>query len=121
MVKTILACVAFAMASLAFAATADAHPRLLAQRPLANTIVAQPREVRLTFNEPLFGRFSSIAVRDQAGRVVMTGRPVLSRNGRQTAVALPAHMAPGRYRVIWRAVSQDTHRISGAYAFAVTR
>ena len=105
---------------LAASPLAEAHPRLITPRPVANATVTAPREVRLTFSEPLVGRFSTLQLRDQNGRLVGTGRPMVSGRGRQLAAALP-RLAPGRYRVIWRAVSQDTHRVAGAYVFTVRR
>ena len=108
-----------ALAAAMLAATvAEAHPRLMTVAPTANASVAAPREVRLTFSEPLVARFSTLQVRDQNGRFVRTGRTALTAGGRQLAAPLP-RLAPGRYRVVWRAVSQDTHRVVGAYNFAV--
>ena len=116
--KTILRAALAAAAIFAISTTAEAHPRLIAPRPIANATVTQPREVRLTFNEPLVARFSSIAVRDRAGRLVRTGPTTLAGASRQMAVALP-RLTPGQYRVAWRAVAQDTHRVTGSYAFNV--
>lgn len=116
--KSILRAALAAAAIFAVSTTAEAHPRLIAPRPIANATVAQPREVRLTFSEPLIARFSSITQRDRAGRLVRTGPTTLGGSGRQMAVALP-RLAPGQYRVAWRAVAQDTHRIAGGYTFNV--
>ncbi len=109
-----LFCAALAGAALLATATvAEAHARLMIANPAANTRVAAPREVRLRFSEPLIARLSAIAVLDQAGHAVPTGRFGLSQDRRQLAVALPARLAAGTYRVNWRVVSADPHRITG--------
>lgn len=100
---------------------AEAHPRLLAATPSAGARIAAPAEVRLSFSETLIGRFSQITIADARGQPVPTGPSTVTVDRRQLTTTLRNHLAPGTYRVSWRAVSTDTHRVQGAYAFVVTR
>jgi hypothetical protein len=43
----------------------------------------------------------------------------LAGDGMGLILTPPAPLAPGVYRVNWRAVSIDTHRLDGSYAFRV--
>ena len=107
-------------AALGVAAPVEAHPRAVALSPAASASVAPPTEIRLTFNEPLIARFSSITLTDHNSRVVRTGRARLSGDRKQIAVSLP-RLSPGMYHVAWRMVSSDTHRVTGNYRFTVSR
>ena len=80
------------------------------------TLRSAPPRVVLVFSEKLEGAFSGVAVVDAAGRSVEAGLAVT--RGNSMAVALRP-LTPGKYRVMWHAVSVDTHRTEGAYSFAV--
>ena len=120
MKMTMFRAVLFAAALSVGATAAEAHPRLTSLRPVASSSIAAPREVRLTFNEPLIGRFSRITLTDHSGHLVRTGAATFSRDGRQIAVALPQRLTRGAYHVAWRVVSTDTHRVVGGYDFSVS-
>lgn len=107
-----------ASAALALAGGAQAHPKLMVANPAPNATVAPPAEIRLSYSESLIGKFSQIALADAAGHKVPLG-PSTVAGGRQLVAPVKAKLAPGRYRVTWRAVSTDTHRVQGGYAFAV--
>jgi methionine-rich copper-binding protein CopC len=76
-----------------------------------------PAKIVLHFTEALEPSFSTIEVRDDSGASV-AGGPVVVQ-GDEMDIPLK-HLAPGRYRVSWRAVSVDTHRTEGKYNFLVT-
>ena len=80
------------------------------------TLKAPPTRVALTFSEKLERVFSGIAVVDASGRNVEAGAFVISGN---SMVAPLRQLLPGSYRVVWHAVSVDTHRTEGAYSFTV--
>jgi methionine-rich copper-binding protein CopC len=83
---------------------------------------AAPSEVRLLFSEAIEPAFSRIQVFDQAGqRVDAGGARADPRDARRLRVALKQPLAPGTYRVAWRAVSVDTHVSSGDFAFTLAR
>ncbi len=99
------------------ASPALAHAFLEAAAPAAgDNLRVSPAVVDLRFSEPLEPAFSGIEVASEAGQDV-TGGPA-SVDGAEMKVALK-HLAPGRYRVRWHAVSVDTHRTEGLYNFLV--
>ena len=99
---------------------AQAHPELKASSPAAGAHVASPKEIRITFTEEVYPKFSGVTLTDPAGRTVKTGKATVNpKDERQLVVPLKAKLRPGVYRVSWRAVSADTHRITGAYTFMV--
>jgi methionine-rich copper-binding protein CopC len=111
-----------ALAALALSVgAAEAHPKLLASNPAAAARVRAPTQLRLSFSETLIGRFSQLSLADSAGRSVPLGPSALSQDHKQLIAAVRRPLAPGTYRVSWRAVSTDTHRVQGGYAFTVTR
>ena len=77
-----------------------------------------PARVVLVFTEKLEPVFSGITVSDAAGHNIEAGTAVIGGN---SIVAPLLPLRPGRYRVIWHAVSVDTHRTEGAYSFTVER
>lgn len=111
--------VAAAVSSLAGAVLA--HPALLDGRPVPNAVISvQPRELRLTFSEPLFVNFSGVILTDARGKRIPLGQAVLAAGDKRVLVApLRAPLAAGVYTVEWHAVSADTHRITGSYRFTV--
>ena len=115
--------VAVGMTVVAAAAEAEAHPRLVTATPAPNGVAkGSPSVLRATFSEPLVAVFSGFQVKTAAGVLVPTGKPALDPRNRRTIVAAVVRpLAPGGYIVNWRAVSADTHRLTGRYAFRVTR
>ncbi|MDR9173348.1 copper homeostasis periplasmic binding protein CopC [Burkholderia multivorans] len=115
----------FAATSFAlFSAAAQAHPKLLTSDPQANAEVAAPAKIELHFSETLTTQFSG-------AKLVMTGMPgmshamtmevkVSSGEDGKTMVITPAKpLTTGDYRVEWRAVSADTHPMTGNFSFKV--
>ena len=107
------------LAGLALAAPASAHPRLLGATPSANAPTPAPAEVRLRFSETLIAKYCAIAVTQRSGRPVPIGPTLLTPDHRQMVARLNSRLAPGAYRVTWRAVSTDTHRVGGSFGFVV--
>lgn len=103
------------------AGMAQAHPRLLTAKPAVDAHLAAPTEIRLGFSETLIGRFSQVSLTDAGGHMVRTGPSALSADHKQLVAPIRARLSPGAYKVSWRAVSTDTHRVSGGYAFTVVR
>ena len=100
---------------------AEAHPKLKTATPAVGaTVQGAPSEIRITFTEDLFARFSGAKVTDARGRAVRTGAAfVASDDKKQLVVPLKAKLVPGSYQVAWHAVSADTHRVHGSYTFLV--
>jgi len=53
----------------------------------------------------------------EAGKIIATGVPVMSKDQKQLVVPLPGPLMAGHYTVTWHAVSEDTHRVKGEYSF----
>lgn len=105
------------------AVPAMSHPRLVAANPAANATIAAPRALQLRFSETLVARFSgaNLAVLGP-NRAVSNVFGLTSRvesDGKTLTIVPRAPLRPGIYRLAWHAVSTDTHRLQGAYAFRV--
>jgi methionine-rich copper-binding protein CopC len=75
--------------------------------------------VTLQFNERLELAFSSVVVRDSAGKQIDKGDGKVDKGDRKVIrVSLPS-LEPGVYKVEWKAVSADTHKVSGDFTFKV--
>jgi methionine-rich copper-binding protein CopC len=107
-------------ASVLLAGAALAHAMLDKAVPaVGSRVAASPPRVELVFNERLEPAFSSVHVLDASGhRVDRDDSAVDAKLRQRISVSLPT-LAPGRYKVAWRAVSVDSHVTSGDYAFDV--
>jgi methionine-rich copper-binding protein CopC len=99
---------------------AFAHAHLVRAVPAAgDALQAAPSDVTLRFNERLEAAFSSVIVRDAAGKQIDKGDGKVDASDRTVIrVSLPS-LEPGVYKVEWRAVSADTHKVSGDFTFKV--
>lgn len=108
-------------ASLAFAslaAPASAHAFLDHANPGAGAVLHEaPKSVVLLFSEDLEAD-SSVQVVDASGHSVANGRAMVTGD---RIVSPVLSLGPGKYRVVWHAVSLDNHRTEGAYEFIVER
>ena len=99
------------------ASAATAHAMLEHAVPAAGAALAKaPGTLTLQFSENLEPAFSSVAVTDDAGRSVTAGPS--SAGGAKMSVPLEP-LKPGTYRVVWHALSVDTHRTEGSYSFTI--
>jgi methionine-rich copper-binding protein CopC len=112
--------VACAFMSLSAVGSALAHPRLIRATPAAGgTVVMPPSEVTIRFNEKREPAFNSFVVRDSEGKPVDKGGGALDKKDHQLMRASLQALSPGVYKVEWRAVGTDTHRVNGDFTFAV--
>lgn len=104
----------------AAAALAHAHARMESSLPKADSeLPSAPREIRLQFDEALEPAFSKIELRD--ARQVPVKLPKIAVDGANPKVmftAVPA-LPPGRYQVLWTAMSHDGHKAKGQFAFRI--
>jgi methionine-rich copper-binding protein CopC len=99
---------------------ASAHPQLQSAEPGAGVATASPKEIRITFSEPVIPRFSGVELKDQSGKPITTGKSETDPANRKVLVVpIKEQLAPGAYNVEWHAVSDDTHRVNGSYSFSV--
>lgn len=115
--STFLATIA-AGAMLLGASQALAHAKLVAANPAPNATVAAPKTLNLKFSEKLEPKFSGFEIANAAGAAVSI-KTTVAADGKGLEGALAAPLAPGAYKVTWRAVTADAHRMNGAYTFTV--
>ncbi|MER8005423.1 copper resistance protein CopC [Streptomyces sp. NPDC094149] len=103
------------------AGPASAHAALKSTDPEDGSVLkSAPRRITLTFTESVGLLDDSFRVLDPHNKRVPTGRAEHGPGGSDTArVTLPADLARGTYVVAWRAVSADSHPVSGAFTFSV--
>jgi len=104
---------------------AQAHPKLLSSVPAEGAEGASPNTIELHFSENLMTQFSG-------AKLVMTEMPGMAHSpmpmkakvsgGSDPKTMLITPLSPlpaGTYKVDWRAVSSDTHPITGNVTFKV--
>ncbi len=103
-----------------FATQAEAHAFLDHSEPKVGSVTkTAPKEVRLWFTEKLEPSLSKAQVFGSDGKPV-NGQKQSSDTGDATVliVTLPS-LKPGKYKVVWKVVSVDTHLTSGDFIFQV--
>ncbi|UWE13483.1 copper resistance CopC/CopD family protein [Actinacidiphila bryophytorum] len=117
------ACAALFAVAIATAAPASAHAALIRTDPAGGSVVqTAPQQVVLTFSEGVLLSADSLRVLDPAGTNVATGAPGHAAgkdSGATATVALRSGIGNGTYTVAWKAVSQDSHPVAGAFTFSV--
>jgi methionine-rich copper-binding protein CopC len=101
--------------ALLLSAAALAHTRLETSTPSDGAEVASPAEIVLEFSEPV--HVTAVSMQSN-GSDYPTGE---IPEGPAEAFSIPVtgKLAPGEYSVTWRAVSADTHIVSGDFSFVV--
>jgi len=107
----------YTIAALMFASSlAYAHSELTSSMPADKASVATaPKEVMLHFSEPV--RLTAVAVtRSGGGKQDLAGIP--AERAKDFTVAAPG-LGDGQYEVTWRALSSDSHVMTGTFSFSV--
>jgi methionine-rich copper-binding protein CopC len=112
-------------AGLLLSAVAQAHPKLTSSNPADGSASTAPSKIELHFSESLATQFSG-------AKLIMTDMPgmpnspmsvkanISGSDDPKTMVITPASpLTTGSYKVEWRAVSSDTHPITGNFSFKV--
>jgi copper resistance protein C len=104
------------------ASRVSAHAFLEHSDPsVGSKVHSVPAAVRIRFTEAIEPRFSSIQVFDATGKQVDKKDTHSDPSNRSLLqVSLP-RLGPGSYKVVWRAVSVDTHRTNGDFTFEILR
>jgi copper transport protein len=103
------------------AGAASAHAVLEASNPANGaTLTSAPTQVALRFSEGVEIGLGGVKVFDPSGKRVDTNQSKHGPVG-DTSVVTPLRggLATGTYTVAWRAVSADSHPISGAFTFNI--
>ncbi|SHN50207.1 copper resistance protein CopC [Erythrobacter sanguineus] len=104
-----------------------AHVELAASTPVAGTAAKAPREIALTFNQPV----DQMAA---AASIVMTAMPGVPNHGEMVirnftaswsedsqtmTLTLRKPLPAGTYEIRWQAAAGDGHPMSGTFGFDV--
>ncbi|WP_395401213.1 copper resistance protein CopC [Arthrobacter sp. UC242_113] len=107
------------VAMLLTAGPASAHDAAESSSPADGTTVATPpAKVSITFNNTPLGLGSQVKVTDAAGTDWADGKVEIVDNvaSQKLREGAPA----GKYSVVWRVVSSDSHPIEGTFSFTAT-
>jgi methionine-rich copper-binding protein CopC len=118
LLTAVLGAVAFA-ALLCVAGPASAHDAAVSSSPADGaTVAAPPAKVSITFNNNPMGLGSQVRVNDAAGTDWADGKVEIVDNvaSQKLREGAPA----GKYTVLWRVVSSDSHPIEGTFTFTAT-
>lgn len=100
----------------ALAVAAHAHTPLKASAPAAESSVPAPQALELTFDGDV--RLTSVSLAGSNGAAKhLDAVPTAVASTFSLSIHEP--LAPGAYKVTWRAVGGDTHIISGEFGFTV--
>src|SRR5471030_1095787 len=98
------------LAGLASANAAFAHAHLKSETPAKDATVSAPAELRLVFSEGVEETLTKVEV-SSAGKPVMLKSTATDPSDKKTLIVTPAApLPPGEYKVVWHAVSVDTHK-----------
>jgi len=102
------------------AGDAAAHAFLDRASPaVGSTVHTPPTEVRIQYTEELEPAYSTAHVEDAGGATVSTGDVHVDPNERSVLIVPLGALKPGRYKVIWKVLSVDTHMTNGTFTFMV--
>lgn len=103
----------------AWGMAAQAHAKLLAADPAADTAVGAPQTITLHFSEDVARKLSSIKLVGPDGGA--TAIMIMDTKDAKTLLAMPnATLMHGTYTVSWTVVATDDgHRTAGSYHFTV--
>jgi methionine-rich copper-binding protein CopC len=96
-------------------AAALAHTRLETSAPSNGAEVVAPAEIVLAFSEPV--HVTAVSIR--SGSSAHATGEIPQGPAETFSIPVTGKLAPGEYTVTWRAVSADTHIVSGDFSFVV--
>ena len=102
------------------ASFADAHAFLDHAEPKVGSVIhVAPDVVKVWFTQKLVAAFSDLQVFDEVGKEVDKHDKKLDKSDEALlSVSVPA-LKPGKYKVVWKAVSVDTHVTHGDFTFEI--
>ena len=113
------ACLGLCAAALSLSAAHAAPPNLVSASPAKDGFTAWPKQINLTFDQPLPQTGLQVQLVDPDGRRMRLGAPVVSGNG--LSVPTPPEDAPvlGPYMLTWQAQTAAGTPVNGDYSFFV--
>lgn len=100
-------------------AVARAHAALLSSEPAAGSqLSASPARIRLVFSEAVDPKLATLKLvaADGSSQTLTVER---DPHDRRAIFGIPQTLEPSSYHVLWHAVSDDGHPVSGSYVFTV--
>ena len=118
--RSILIAVVLAVC-MAFGGQAMAHAHLVQATPAADAIVQNPpTALELRFSEGVEAKFTKIEITDGSGKDVPIQSIASGPGDKKILVVTPTSpFAAGTYKIVWRAISVDTHASEGSYSFTI--
>ncbi len=118
LIKKTLTTVAL-LASLLGASAVFAHAHLNSSTPAADSSVAAPKDLRLTFSEGVEATFTKVSLSKDGSEIAIKGLETPDADKKTLVVTPAVPLTAGNYKVVWHAVSVDTHKSNGEYSFKV--
>ncbi|MCU1750227.1 copper homeostasis periplasmic binding protein CopC [Pseudomonas sp. 6D_7.1_Bac1] len=109
------------LGSLFAASSVFAHAHLKSATPAADSSVAAPTELRLVFSEGVEANFTKVDISKDGVAVAVKSIATESADKKTLVVTPAAPLTAGNYKVVWHAVSVDTHKSDGSYSFKVSQ
>lgn len=88
-----------------------------AQPAVGSQIHSSPAQVKIWFTEKLEPALSNIQVFDTSGQEVDKRDGKIDQSNAVLLTVSVPELKPGKYKVVWRAVSVDTHVTTGNFTF----
>ncbi|MEJ2697304.1 MAG: copper resistance protein CopC [Candidatus Sulfobium sp.] len=102
-----------------FPAAVSAHVHVREYSPKKGAVVTvPPARVSVTFSDSVEPIFSGLTVIDGSGATV-SGKTEFFKDNTVMETGLTKNLAPGKYTVKWKCVSEDGHKENGSYTFTV--
>jgi methionine-rich copper-binding protein CopC len=119
LLSAVLGLFVVAAALLGFSAPAMAHDAAESSSPAQGaTLETPPEKVSVTFNKNPLGIGAQFSVKDSAGAEWADGNVEIVDN--VASQKLRAGAPAGKFTVVWRVVSSDSHPIEGTFSFTAT-
>jgi len=104
-----------------------AHVELTASTPAAGTAAKAPREVTLTFSQPVDPATAAASivmtampgVANHGEMAIRNFTPAFSADGMTLTLSLKKPLPAGTYEVRWQAAAADGHLMTGTVGFTV--
>ncbi|HEU5359020.1 MAG TPA: copper resistance CopC family protein [Gemmatimonadales bacterium] len=91
-----------------------------AEPGINDTVAVAPKVIRLWFTERPEAAVARIQLQGPGGGWVAVAKPYLEPgDDAPLAAAVTGAMAPGAYRVLWRAMAADGHPMRGSFGFVL--
>ena len=103
------------------AGLAQAHTQLRMSVPAAGAVMdTAPTEIQLQCHKKIEANISHISVESRGGQAVAIEPAAADPNDKSAGVVrLAEPLRSGTYKVNWRVISVDTHKVKGSFTFQV--